>query len=118
MTSTNNQTYYDEEVDIIMLSKGQKVQHSVDCDPFIIDVDFSGAISGVEILDATNTLKLDVETLKSLKGGRIQVQYKQNNTLVSIYLTFQKNSKEIEIPIKVNLGKEHTLTEKAEFCIA
>jgi uncharacterized protein YuzE len=117
MAETKNKMYYDEEVDILMLSKERKVQHSVDCDPFIIDIDFSGAISGVEILDATETLKLDKDKLKSLKEARLKINYEQNLAYVMIILYFN-NTEELKIPLKVSLGQNHIRTENIKFATA
>ena len=39
---------YDEEEDILFLSKGNKVKQSIDIGDFILDIDHKGNVTGIE----------------------------------------------------------------------
>ena len=58
MAKSNTKIVYDEEEDILFLSKSRKVKASIDVGDFVIDVDTSGFISGIEILNASENLKI------------------------------------------------------------
>ena len=83
---------YDEEVDILVLSKERKVKHSIDIGDFVIDIDMNGQVCGIEILDASENLKLTSEQLQNIKKASMTIEYKDKTA--SIYLILKVDEKE------------------------
>ena len=106
---------YDKEEDILFLSKGKKIQASIDVGDFIIDVDKRGFITGIEILNASENLKLDQLQLKELKKASMVVTYKPNHVYLYLVMLFKQKEKEITIPLTVDLGHGSVTSEKMSF---
>ena len=106
---------YDSEEDILFLSKGRKVKASIDIGDFIIDVDTKGYVTGIEILNSSDNLKLSVEQLKSIKNASMAVTYKPNYANIFLVIKYGKKEKDITIPLTVDLG--HVKKEKTEFAV-
>ena len=109
---------YDEEEDILSLSRGRKVKASIDIGDFVIDVDHKGFISGIEILNASQNLDISEEQLKSLKQASLRVTYKPNYVYISLIMQFEGKEKDVSIPLTVDLGHGSVTTEKAKFAVA
>jgi len=109
---------YDSEEDILSLSKGIKVKASIDIGDFIVDVDYSGFIVGIEILNASQNLGIKEEQLKSLEEASMNVIYKPNYVLVTLFLKSKGKEKEVAIPLTIDLGHGSIKTEKTQFAVA
>jgi uncharacterized protein YuzE len=109
---------YDSEEDILSLSKGIKVKASIDIGDFIVDVDYSGFIVGIEILNASQNLRIREEQLKSLEQASMNITYKPNYVLITLLLKLKEKEKEIAIPLTVDLGHGSIKTEKTQFAVA
>ena len=118
MAKANTKIIYDEEEDILFLSKGRKVKSSIDIGDFIIDVDSNGFISGIEILNASDNLKISEEQLKELEEASMSVTYKPNYVCIYLFMKFNKKEKDITIPLTVDLGHGSVRTEKTVFAVA
>ena len=118
MAKGNTKIIYDEEEDILFLSKGRKVKASIDIGDFVIDVDTSGFISGIEILNASENLKISDEQLKELQEASMAVTYKPNYACIYLVMKFKKKEKDITIPLTVDLGHGSVRTEKTIFAVA
>jgi uncharacterized protein YuzE len=108
---------YDSEEDILSLSKGTKVKASIDVGDFVIDVDHSGFVVGIEILNASQNLGVKEEQLKSLEEASMNVMYKPNYVLVTLFLKSAKKEKEVVIPLTVDLGHALVKSEKTRFAV-
>lgn len=108
---------YDLKEDILFLSKEKKVKKSIDVGDFIIDIDYKGFVSGIEILDASKNLDIPASVLKSLKQASMQVSYKQGYVLIKITMILKNKEKDLSIPLTVNLGHSNTKSEKAIFAV-
>src|SRR3989338_780496 len=98
MAKSNTEIIYDEEEDILFLSKkGKKVKASIDIGDFIIDVSTDGFVIGIEILNASKNLNLTERQLASLQEASMAVTYKPN--YVFIYLSMKLKEKEKDIAI-------------------
>jgi len=109
---------YDEEEDILLLSRERKVKASIDLGDFIIDVDTKGLISGIEILNASQNLGLKENQLKSLKQAAMNISYKPNYVLITLIMHFGNKEKDIRIPLTVDLGHGAVRTEQTIFAAA
>src|SRR4030043_1154446 len=109
---------YDSEEDILSLSKGIKVKASIDVGDFIIDIDHSGFIVGIEILDASHNLGIKEGELKAIEQASMNVVYKPNSVLISLFMKFKEKEKEIAIPLTLDLGHGSLKTEKTRFAMA
>lgn len=118
MAKINTKIIYDEEEDILFLSKGRKVKASIDVGDFIIDVDTSGLISGIEILNASENLKISEGQLKELREVSMSVTYKPNCAYIYLIMKSKAKEKDITIPLTVDLGHGSVRTEKTTFAIA
>jgi len=118
MAKVNKKIIYDEEEDILFLSKGRKVKASIDIGDFIIDVDTNGFISGIEILNASENLKISEDQLKELQEASMAVTYKPNYVYIYLVMKFEKKEKDITIPLTVDLGHGTVRTERTTFAVA
>jgi len=118
MAQYTKKMMYDDEEDILFLSKGQRVKSSIDVGDFIIDLDAKGFISGIEILNASENLKLPKEQLKSLKEASLSVTYNPSCVYIYLIMKFKDKEKDITIPLTVDLGHCSATTEKTEFAVA
>ncbi len=104
---------YNREEDILTLSTGKKVKHSMDVGDFIIDVDHDDLITGVEILNASENLNISIKKLAELKHAAMRVAYKPNHVYITFVMKFEDKEKDISIPLTVNLG--HNKVQQAQF---
>jgi uncharacterized protein YuzE len=118
MAKVNTKIIYDKEEDILFLSKERKVQASIDIGDFIIDVDMNGFVTGIEILNASENLKLSHEQLTCLQKAHMAVTYKPNYVYIYLVMLFEKKEKDITIPLTVDLGHGTVSTQKINFAIA
>ena len=118
MAEINTKMNYDEEEDILLLSKERKVKASIDLGDFIIDIDTKGFVSGIEILNASQNLGLKENQLKSLKQASMNVSYKPNHVHITIIMHFGNKEKDIHIPLTVDLGHGSVRTEQTVFAAA
>jgi len=109
---------YIDTVDILMLSKEKKVKVSIDVGDFIIDIDHEGFVTGIEILNASESLGLTIEQLKSIEEGSMSVTYKPNYVNISIIIKFNQKEKDISIPLTLDLGHNAVTTERTHFPLA
>ena len=98
MAEVNTKMIYDEEEDILSLSKNRKVKASIDLGDFIIDVDADGFISGLEILNASSNLGLQEVQLKDLKQASMNISYKPKYVHIVLIMQFGSKEKDIHIP--------------------
>ncbi|MAE42987.1 hypothetical protein CMO93_04395 [Candidatus Woesearchaeota archaeon] len=118
MAKVNTKIDYDKEEDTLFLSKGRKVKASIDIGDFIIDVDMNGFITGIEILNASENLKLSEKQLASLQEASMVVTYKPNYVIIYLVMKFKEKEKDLTIPLTVDLGHGSVRTEKANFAVA
>ena len=118
MAKVNTKIIYDKEEDILFLSKQRKVQASIDIGDFVIDVDRNGFVTGMEILNASENLKLSPKQLAYLQKANMVVTYKPNYVYIYLVLLFEKKEKDITIPLAVDLGHGNISTQKTNFAIA
>lgn len=109
---------YDDEEDILSLSRGREVKASIDIGDFVIDVDHKGFITGIEILNASQNLNITEDQLKNLKQASMNVTYKPNHVYIFLVMQFENKEKDISIPLTVDLGHGSVTTEKAQFAVA
>ena len=118
MAKGNTKIIYDEEEDILFLSKGRKVKASIDVGDFIIDVDTEGFVSGIEILNTSENLKLAKEHLKGLQKASMVITYKPNYVYIYLVMQFKEKEKNITIPLTVDLGHGSVRTQSTRFVTA
>ena len=100
---------YDEDEDILSLSKGNKVKSSIDVGDFVVDIDMKGFVTGVEIHNASENLH--ISKLNEITEASMVVYYKPNYITIRITL----GGKDITIPLTIDLG--HELKEETKFAI-
>ena len=118
MAKSNTKISYDEEEDILFLSKGRKVKASIDIGDFIIDIDTNGFVTGIEILNASQNLNLTEEQLSGLQEASMVVTYKPNYVVIYLVMKLKEKEKDITIPLTVDLGHGSVRTERANFAVA
>lgn len=118
MAKINTKISYDEEEDILFLSKQRKVKASIDIGDFIVDIDQRGFVSGIEILNASENLKISEDQLKELKEASMVVTYKPNYVYISLVMRFEEKEKDITIPLTVDLGHRSVTAERTKFAVA
>lgn len=118
MAKGDTKMIYDEEEDILSLSKNRKVKASIDIGDFIIDIDTKGFVSGIEILNTSENLKIPEEQLKKMQEASMSVTYKPNYVCIYITMRFKDKEKDITIPLTVDLGHGSIRTEKMKFAVA
>jgi len=104
MAKNNTKIIYDKEEDILYLSRGKSSKASVEVGDFIIDVDFRGFISAIEILNASENLNIDPKILEKINKTSMSIIYKPNYLYIVLVLNLEEKEKEIAIPLTINLG--------------
>jgi uncharacterized protein YuzE len=118
MAKINTKIIYDNEEDILFLSKKRTVRASINIGDFIVDIDMNGFVSGIEILDASKTLKLKKSLLKDLSEASMAVTYKPDYLLINLILMFNEKEKEVAIPLTVDLGHNAVSSKTMNFAVA
>ena len=118
MAKVNTKIIYDEEEDILFLSKSRKVKASIDIGDFIIDIDHGGFVTGIEILNASDNLNVPVDQLKDLQKASMAVTYKPNYVYITLVMVFKNKEKDIAIPLTVDLGHRSVSTQNMNFAVA
>lgn len=103
---------YDSENDIFYISNGEKVKFSLDIGDFILDVTHNHLICGIEVMDASENLGIDKNSLEQVQNIKMSVTYKTNHVYVLLIMTFKKNDKEVNIPIPLTLDLGHKIPKK------
>lgn len=119
MAKANLKISYDAEENILVVSRGRKVRASIEVGDFIVDVDVDGFISGIEILNASETLKISEEQLKGLQNVDMLVNYKPHYACIYLMMKFEQKGKErITIPLPVDLGHKALRTQMHSLSMA
>jgi len=116
MAKINTKIIYNNEEDILSLSKGIPSKASIEVGDFILDVGSDGFISAIEILNASEALNIDKDLLQNIDKSCMNITYKPNYLYIALAFNFKGLEKEIRIPLTVDLG--HKQVQKQEFCFA
>jgi len=116
MAKSNTKISYDKEEDILDLSIGNPSKASIEIGDFIIDIDFNGFVSSIEILNASENLNIGQELLDKIEKASMQIIYKPNYIQIILAFYFQGKEKEILIPLTLDLG--HKQVQKQETIFA
>jgi uncharacterized protein YuzE len=103
---------YDSEEDIVNFSRGRPSRASIEVGDFIIDIDGSGFVSAIEIINASENLNIQKEILENIQKIKMSVLYKPNYLFISLVLNVRGIEKDIRIPLAVDLG--HSKVEREE----
>ena len=103
---------YDSNNDIFYISNGEKVKASLDIGDFILDVSHDNFICGIEIMDASENLGIDKKDLEFIQNIKMSVNYKTNHVYVLLMMTFEKQDKEVNVPIPLTLDLGHKSPRK------
>ncbi|MFP4523991.1 MAG: DUF2283 domain-containing protein [Candidatus Woesearchaeota archaeon] len=118
MAKTDAKIMYDEEEDILTLTKRRKTKASLDIGDFIIDVDAKNHITGLEILNASENLKIPGEGLKTVQQATMTVTYKPRHATITLIMHIAGKEKDITIPLAAELGRGTVTTENTRFAAA
>ena len=59
---------YDTDNDILFISDGEKVKSSLDIGDFVLDVNHSNLICGIEVMDASENLGISKKNLENVQN--------------------------------------------------
>lgn len=118
MEKNNAKIMYDLDEDILFLSKGKKVKSSIDVGDFVVDISRDNLVTGIEILNASENLKLSQEHLKNLQKATMVVTYKPSSIYVYLVMKLANKEKDVTIPLTINLGHTSIKTENISFAVA
>ncbi|MBU0628491.1 MAG: DUF2283 domain-containing protein [Nanoarchaeota archaeon] len=118
MAKADTKIIYDEEEDILSLSRSRKIKASIDIGDFIIDIDHDGFVAGIEILNASENLKISADQLKDLRKASMAVTYKPNYVYITLVMLFKDKEKDLAIPLTVDLGHMSVSTQNMNFAAA
>jgi len=118
MAKSNTKIIYDDEEDILFLSKGKKVKASINIGDFVIDISTDGFVSGIEILNASENLKFTEEQLKGLQQASMIVTYKPNYVCIILVMKIKQMEKDVTIPLTIDLGHGAIKKETTNFVMA
>jgi uncharacterized protein YuzE len=113
MAKSNTKIIYEKDEDILYLSKGKAAKASIEVGDFVIDVDFKGFVSAIEILNASENLNMESEILREINRARMSIVYKPNYLFIMLVLSLKE--KEIAIPLTVDLGHKQVEREETVF---
>ncbi|MFH1500432.1 MAG: DUF2283 domain-containing protein [archaeon] len=114
MAKSNTKIIYDEEEDILNLSRGNPSKASIEVGDFILDIGFDGFVSSIEILNASENLNMCGKMLRNIEKACMNVIYKPNYLYVVLLFNFKEKEKEIAIPLTIDLG--HREVQRQEVC--
>ena len=83
---------YDSEEDILSVSTGEKVNDTIEFDPFVIDFTLDDKIVGIEIQDASLYLKkileidVDKKSLESVKAVKFSVIQQKEFAFIKVVI--------------------------------
>ncbi len=103
---------YDEDNDILFISNEEKVKASLDIGDFVLDVNHTNFICGIEVMNASENLGISKDVLKNIKTMKMSVTYKTNHVYVLLMIAFKKGDKEINMPIPLTLDLGHKIPMK------
>lgn len=115
MAKSNTKISYDGEEDILYLSRGRASQASIEVGDFVIDVDFNGFVSAIEILNASENLGIPSESLEKMSSASMAVLYKPNYLFIVLAIKLPDKDKDIRIPLTVDLGHKKIEREETVF---
>jgi len=72
----------------------------------------------MEILNASENLRMTVEQLKDLQKASMVVTYKPNYVYITLAMALKKKEKDIAIPLTVDLGHRSISTRNMNFAVA
>lgn len=95
---------YDPENDSLFIYKKTKIKGSVDIGDIIVDFSIDGKIKGIELLNASESLKnLGIknpkEVLNSIKTVRIRAVYKADS--ITVYYSILSKAREVSSSVAV-----------------
>lgn len=103
---------YDSKNDIFFMSNGEKVKASLDIGDFVLDVSSNNLICGLEIMDASENLGIGKDVLNHIQNIKMSVTYKTNHVYVLLIMAFEREGKEVNIPIPLTLNLGHKTPKK------
>ena len=115
MAKSNTKIIYENNEDILYLSRGKLTKASIEVGDFIIDIDFRGFVSGIEILNASENLNIEPEILAEIEKARMSVVYKPSYLYILLVLSLKEKEKEVAIPLTVDLGHKQIKREETVF---
>jgi len=115
MAKSNTKISYEKKEDILSLWRGNPSKVSVEVGDFIIDVDSRGFISGLEILNASKNLNMNLGVLEKIESLGMSVTYKPNYVHIMLSAKLKGKDKEVSIPLTVDLGHKKVEQEKVAF---
>ena len=118
MAERDTKIRYDFEEDILCLSKGKKSLSSINIGDFVVDIDSRNLVCGIEILNASENLKITPKELQTIEEGSMLITYKPKEIYIHLILKLKEKEKDITIPLTVDLGHDEIKKEKTKFGIA
>ncbi len=115
MAKSDTKIIYYKEEDILYLSRGRASQASIEVGDFVIDVDFNGFISAIEILNASENLGISSESLEKISSASMIVSYKPNYLFIVLAIKLPERDKDIRIPLTIALGHKKVEREETIF---
>lgn len=115
MAKSNTKIIYDKEEDILYLSRGKPAKASIEVGDFVIDIDFKDFVSAIEVLNASENLNIEPETLDKISKASMSIVYKPNYLFIMLALNLENKEKEIAIPLTIDLGHKQVRKEETIF---
>ena len=115
MAKINAKIIYEKDEDILYLSKSKIARASIEIGDFIIDIDMKGYVSAIEILNASENLKISPKILENIERASMSVVYKPHYIYVTVIFRLREREKDISIPLTIDLGHKKTQKEEIVF---
>ncbi|MFQ5531469.1 MAG: DUF2283 domain-containing protein [Candidatus Nanoarchaeia archaeon] len=116
MAKINTKIIYEDNEDILYLSEGKLARASIEIGDFVIDVDSKGYIIAIEILNASQNLKVSPKVFSEINKASMSVVYKPNYLYIMLIFNFKEKEKDVAIPLTIDLG--HKKVQKQEVIFA
>jgi uncharacterized protein YuzE len=115
MAKSNTKIIYDKGEDILYLSRGNPAKASIEVGDFIIDIDFKGFVSAIEILNASENLQISPDFLEKVNNARMSVTYRPDYLFIMLVFKLENKEKEVAIPLTLDLGHKEARREETIF---
>ncbi|WEL19352.1 hypothetical protein [Candidatus Nanohalococcus occultus] len=102
---------YDSKEDVLFYNEGRKSKYSVQVGDFVLDV-ANGSVVGMEVMNATENIsfqtsdEIAAEDLEKIIDASISVRSGKNEVFIALIFTLQRDGKEIQQKLTLNLDKE------------
>lgn len=100
---------YSSEDDVLYFNEGEAVQDGLDIGDFYIEFSSEGSVTGIEILEASDTISqltgqdFSREDLENIKSAEIKIYRKGEFAFITLQFVIRREDQEVRESVGVNV---------------